>query len=161
MCFFASLSFFSFSLRTQDGEGVNFRRECQLSERVSSFGEGVNLKRKKTTRGRSRRSKDQDLASSTSVGLTHYSQSDRPFSSCKAGCAVQTSQLMSVIDSQTRGTSLGGYHGSRRCSRDTYPESYITKYTSIRRKVRSPYNAFSAETAVQTGRKNASATTSL
>ena len=26
-----------------------------------------------------------------------------------------------------------GYHESRRCSRDTYPESYITKYTSIRR----------------------------
>ena len=27
-----------------------------------------------------------------------------------------------------------GYRESRRCSRDTYPESYITKYTSIRRK---------------------------
>jgi len=26
-----------------------------------------------------------------------------------------------------------GYRESRRCSRDTYPESYITKYTSIRR----------------------------
>ena len=26
-----------------------------------------------------------------------------------------------------------GYHESRRCSRDTYPESYITKYTSIQR----------------------------
>ena len=26
-----------------------------------------------------------------------------------------------------------GYHESRRCSRDTYPESYITKFTSIRR----------------------------
>ena len=25
-----------------------------------------------------------------------------------------------------------GYHESRRCSRDTYPESYITQYTSIR-----------------------------
>ena len=25
------------------------------------------------------------------------------------------------------------YHESRRCSRDTYPESYTTKYTSIRR----------------------------
>ena len=24
-----------------------------------------------------------------------------------------------------------GYHESRRCSRDTFPESYITKYTSI------------------------------
>ena len=28
-----------------------------------------------------------------------------------------------------------GYHESRRCSRDTYPESYITKYTSIRRDI--------------------------
>ena len=27
-----------------------------------------------------------------------------------------------------------GYRESRRCSRDTYPESYITKYTSTRRK---------------------------
>jgi len=26
-----------------------------------------------------------------------------------------------------------GYRESRRCSRDTYPESYITRYTSIRR----------------------------
>jgi hypothetical protein len=26
-----------------------------------------------------------------------------------------------------------GYHESRRCSTDTYPESYITKYTSMRR----------------------------
>ena len=26
-----------------------------------------------------------------------------------------------------------GHQESRRCSRDTYPESYITKYTSIRR----------------------------
>ena len=28
---------------------------------------------------------------------------------------------------------LGGYHKSRGCSKDTYPESYITKYTRIRR----------------------------
>ena len=26
----------------------------------------------------------------------------------------------------------GGYHESKRCSRDTHPESYITKYTGIR-----------------------------
>ena len=26
-----------------------------------------------------------------------------------------------------------GYHKSKRCSRDTYPESYVIKYTSIRR----------------------------
>ena len=29
--------------------------------------------------------------------------------------------------------SWEGYHESRRCSRETYPESYITNYTSIRR----------------------------
>ena len=28
---------------------------------------------------------------------------------------------------------VGGYHESRRCSRDTYPESCITQFTSIRR----------------------------
>ena len=28
---------------------------------------------------------------------------------------------------------MDGYHESRRCSMDTYPESHITKYTSIRR----------------------------
>jgi len=26
---------------------------------------------------------------------------------------------------------MGGYRESRRCSRDTYPESYITKYTLV------------------------------
>ena len=30
------------------------------------------------------------------------------------------------------------YHESRRCTRNTYPESYITKYTSIRRIRRIP-----------------------
>ena len=29
--------------------------------------------------------------------------------------------------------STEGYRDRRRCSRDTYPEPYITKYTSIRR----------------------------
>ena len=29
-----------------------------------------------------------------------------------------------------------GYHESRRCSRDTYPESYSTKYTSTQRSLR-------------------------
>ena len=38
-----------------------------------------------------------------------------------------------VGSTDTRGTSREGYHESRRCSRDTYPESYITKYTRIRR----------------------------
>ena len=27
---------------------------------------------------------------------------------------------------------MGGYYESSRCSRDTYPESYITKYSRIR-----------------------------
>ena len=31
------------------------------------------------------------------------------------------------------GPLWAGHRESRRCSRDTYPESYITKYTSIRR----------------------------
>ena len=31
-----------------------------------------------------------------------------------------------------------GFRQSMRCSRDTYPESYITEYTSIRRKIRPP-----------------------
>jgi len=39
-----------------------------------------------------------------------------------------------------------GYHESKTCSRDTYPESYVTKYTSIRRQIRAcelpwPYHA--------------------
>jgi len=43
-----------------------------------------------------------------------------------AGLAVALSgALLSVIGE--------GYHESRRCSRDTYPESYITKFVSIRR----------------------------
>ena len=33
-------------------------------------------------------------------------------------------------------STLEGYRESRRCSRDTYPDSYITKYTSIRRQTR-------------------------
>jgi hypothetical protein len=38
------------------------------------------------------------------------------------------SRIHPVIDSE-----LEGYRESRGCSRDTQPESYITKYTSIRR----------------------------
>ena len=33
-----------------------------------------------------------------------------------------------------------GYRESRRCSRDTYPESYFTKYTSIRSQTRGRLN---------------------
>ena len=47
-----------------------------------------------------------------------------------------------------------GYHESRRCSRDTYPESYITKYTKIKTTPDlTPENArFSEQTNVQQGR---------
>ena len=37
-----------------------------------------------------------------------------------------------MIDSGLVGsTDWEGYHESRRCSRDTYPESYITEYTLV------------------------------
>ena len=36
-----------------------------------------------------------------------------------------------VVGVASNSPVLGGYHKSRRCSRDAYPESYITKYTSI------------------------------
>ena len=45
-----------------------------------------------------------------------------------------------VIDSGLVGSE--GYRGSRRFSRDTYPESYITKHTSIRREMPQPRAAF-------------------
>ena len=38
-----------------------------------------------------------------------------------------------MIDSGLVGPLWEGYHESRRCSRDTSPESYITKHTSIPR----------------------------
>ena len=40
---------------------------------------------------------------------------------------------MTVIDSGSVFSKDFLYHESRKCSGDTYPESYITKYTSIRR----------------------------
>jgi len=39
-----------------------------------------------------------------------------------------------VIDSGLVGSTGEGHHERRRCSRDTYPESCITKFTSIRSK---------------------------
>jgi len=33
------------------------------------------------------------------------------------------------------GNSFMGYHESRRCSRESYPESYFSKYSIIRRKI--------------------------
>ena len=54
------------------------------------------------------------------------------FSPCLEPFFGQTS-FNPLIDSGLVGSTNFHYHGSRRCSRDTYPESYITKYTSIRR----------------------------
>ena len=42
----------------------------------------------------------------------------------KSNCLTQLTLGPYVVDR---------HHKSRRCSRDTYPESYITQYTSIRR----------------------------
>jgi len=49
---------------------------------------------------------------------------------------VPGSQLPMVtpVSQLLMGPLWEGYRESRRCSRDTYPESYITQYTSIRRK---------------------------
>ena len=51
-----------------------------------------------------------------------------------------------VIDSGWK-----GYHESRRCSRDTYPESYTTKYPSIRRKI-SPWLSVACGSTYKVGR---------
>ena len=40
-----------------------------------------------------------------------------------------------LVDRLLAGSSGRGYHESRRCSRDTFPESCFTKYTSRRRKI--------------------------
>ena len=40
--------------------------------------------------------------------------------------------VLYMIDSGLVG-SLGGHHESRGCSQDTYPEPFITKYTSVQR----------------------------
>ena len=46
--------------------------------------------------------------------------------------AVANLSLMTLASSK-RETLLEGCRESRRCARDTFPESYITKYTSKRR----------------------------
>jgi len=57
-----------------------------------------------------------------------------------------------VIDCGLVGTTdFLGHHESRRCSRDTtYPESYITKYTSIRREIRRKSGNWSHSTPLAT-----------
>jgi len=42
--------------------------------------------------------------------------------------------MVERFDAVTSGTSWEGYHESGKCSRGTYPESYISAHTSIRRK---------------------------
>jgi len=58
------------------------------------------------------------------------------------GAGVPTSNLpvhltdysqVDVAGLRYKSVNVEGYHESERCSRDTYPESYITKYSSIRR----------------------------
>ena len=50
-----------------------------------------------------------------------------------AVCSPAVSEYALVIDSGLVGSMdfWEGYRESRRCSRDTYPESYITKYTLV------------------------------
>ena len=47
-------------------------------------------------------------------------------------CRVQGSTLELGVHTHV-GPLWKGYHESTKCSRNTYPESHITKYTSIRR----------------------------
>ena len=55
---------------------------------------------------------------------------------CRAAFSQVEMLSLRLIDQGSVGSTDShweGYHESRRCSRDTYPESYTTKYTSIRR----------------------------
>ena len=49
-------------------------------------------------------------------------------------CVYCERDLQSHFQVHVHLSPVEGYHESRRCSRDTYPESCITKYTGIRRK---------------------------
>ena len=62
--------------------------------------------------------------------LYHSTLGLRVIKKKKKHCSRLRASLWGLIDS---GLVWEGYRESRRCSRDTYPESYITKYTSIRR----------------------------
>jgi len=65
---------------------------------------------------------------------SHYLQNPRNF------CSNHPRRVIGTQPSYQPTLRLEGYHESRRCSRCTYPESYITKYTSIRRKPPIPEN---------------------
>ena len=64
------------------------------------------------------------------------SQSPCPSSSARAAAPAVPALISRRLTISGRVFRWGGYHESRRCSRDTFPESYITKYTSIRRSSR-------------------------
>ena len=49
------------------------------------------------------------------------------------GNRVGAEGFPTVIDWGLVGSTGVGYHEIKRCSRDTYPESYITRYTSKQR----------------------------
>ena len=69
------------------------------------------------------------------LGLPDYSEVDmldmQFISVIDPGLVGSTNSRGSRVEgSHTRGTSWEGYHASRRCSRDTHPESYTIKYSS-------------------------------
>ena len=55
-----------------------------------------------------------------------------PTNPARATAKFALRSVLELIDSGLVGL-WEGYRERRRCSRDTYPESSITKYTSIRR----------------------------
>jgi len=60
----------------------------------------------------------------------------RPSCTSRAPLSAKSVRAPSPHHVSSRACFFGlwqGCHESRKCSRDTYPESYITKYTSIRR----------------------------
>ena len=72
--------------------------------------------------------------------LVHiWSRNPRMWQDCGHPCESNTSgnnnllllqQLRTFVMDPLEGPLWEGYHESRRCSRNTYPESYSTKYTS-------------------------------
>ena len=59
---------------------------------------------------------------------------------CGGVDSLKLSKKQIVVDKNRGVPGLWeGYHESRRCSRDTYPESYIENYTSVRRKSALPH----------------------
>ena len=69
------------------------------------------------------------LSSSVLVGLPkHYLSRGAVQQDRCSGFALQVRAFWSVLDSL-----WAGFRESRKCSRDTYPESYITKFTTYTR----------------------------